>query len=453
MNARILLGCVSAALGLALAAPAVAKVSAADAAKLGQTLTPVGAEKAANKDGSIPEWTGGMTTLGPMFKDYKAGDYYPDPFPEDKPLFKITHDNYKQYAAKLPAGSAYMLEHYADYSIQVYPTRRTVVFPDAIYAATKANATTANLVGDDALKDAKLGFPFPMPQTGAEVIFNHKVRYRGDSVVQNGNLLVVSRSGKFEKNEYQSSVQFNYGNVKKPGAIEDNLVLQLLRKELAPARLAGGMTLVWEHLDGTRDAWQYSPGSNRIRQAPIVAFDNPTAGSDGLMNVDQTDMFNGSMQRYTWKLIGKTEMYIGYNNYRLVRPELKYTDVIRPTHLNPDHARYELHRVWVVEASLKPGQGNVIKRRMFYVDEDSWNIAAVDCYDSRNALWRFQEGFVMPLVIDKSVVAVPQVVYDLYSGRYAVNSLPNEQGYIAKFGMSFPPGFFTPQTLQKLGRD
>ena len=438
---------------LAAVSTAAARTTAQDAARLGTSLTPVGAEKAANASGTIPEWTGGMTTLGPMFANYKAGDYYPDPFPDDKPLFRITHDNYKQYADKLPVGSAALLQRYADYYLEVYPTRRTALYPDAIYAATRANATTANVVGDDGLKDARLGFPFPIPQNGAEVIWNHKVRYRGDSVILNGALFVVDTDGRFQRNEFLQSVEFGYGNVKKPGAVEDNLNFRLLRKEVSPPRLAGSMTLIWDHLDGSRDAWQYNPGANRVRQAPIVAFDNPVAGADGLQTVDQTDMFNGSMQRYTWKLLGKKEMVIGYNNYRLVRPELKYAEVIRARHLNPQHPRYELHRVWVVEATLKPGEGHIYKRRVFYVDEDSWTIAAVDCYDSRGTLWRYQEGFVMPLVIDKSVVAAPQLTYDLFSGRYVVNNLPNEQGFIAKFGVSFPAGHFTPQNLQKMGRN
>jgi hypothetical protein len=437
---------------LLAASPAGAKVSAEAAAKLGATLTPIGAEKAASADGAIPEWTGGMTTLGPMFKGYETGDYYPDPFPEDKPLLTITHANYKEHEARLPAGSVALLANYKTYAINVYPTRRTALFPDEVYAATRANATSAHVVGDDGLRDAKLGFPFPIPGNGAEVIWNHKVRYRGDSVILNGALFVVDTDGKFQRNEFLQSVEFIYGNVKKPDT-SGEIILRLLRKDVSPPRLAGSMTLVWEKLDGSRDAWQYNPGANRVRQAPIVAFDNPVAGADGLQSVDQTDMFNGSMQRYTWKLLGKKEMYIGYNNYRLVRPELKYKEIIRPMHLNPAHPRYELHRVWVVEATLKPGQGNIYKKRVFYVDEDSWTIAAVDCYDSRGQLWRFQEGFVMPLVIDKSVVAAPQVLYDLFAGRYVVNNLPNEQGFIAKFGVSFPAGFFTPQNLQKLGRN
>ncbi|HVT35761.1 MAG TPA: DUF1329 domain-containing protein [Nevskiaceae bacterium] len=441
------------ACALAFGAPLAAKAPADQVSKLGQELTPVGALKAANKDGTIPEWTGGMTTLPASFNNYKPGDYYPDPFPDDKPQFRITHDNYKQYADRLSAGTAWLLERYPDYSLAVYPTRRTALFPDALYAATKANAASATLAGEDALKDASLGFPFPIPQNGAEAIWNHKVRYRGDSVQQSGTLFVVARSGKYERADYTTSAQFVYGNVKKPGSLSDNIIQQVLRKEVSPPRLAGGMTLVWDHLDGTRDAWQYSPGSNRIRQAPIVAFDNPINGSDGLQNVDQADMFNGSLQRYSWKLVGKKELYIPYNNYRMIRPELKYADLIAPTHLNPAHPRYELHRVWVVEATLKPGQGNVYKKRVFYIDEDSWTITAVDCYDNRDTLWRYQEGFVIPLVVDKAVVAAPLIVYDLPSGRYVVNNLPNEQGYVAKFNLPFPAGYFTPQNLQKMGRN
>lgn len=453
MKRRIAISCAGGALLVLGAGSAAAKTTADDAARLGQSLTPVGAEKAASADGTIPEWTGGMTRLGPMFDGYKPGAYYPDPFPEDKPLFRITPANVKQYEDRLPAGSVTLLKQNADYFLNVYPTRRTATYPDAIYAATLANATTASLVGDDGLKDARLGFPFPVPQNGAEAIWNHKVRYRGDSAVIAGALFVVNTKGAFQRNEFQQSVEFAYGNVRKPGSVDDNVILRLLRKEISPPRLAGSMTLVWERLDGSRDAWQYNPGANRVRQAPIVAFDNPVAGADGLQNVDQADMFNGSMSRYSWKLVGKKEMFIGYNNYRLVRPELKYKDAIRPKHLNPAHPRYELHRVWIVEANLKPGQGNVYKKRVFYVDEDSWSIAAVDCYDSRNSLWRFQEGYVMPLVIDKSVVAAPQITYDLFSGRYVINNLPNEQGYIAKFGTSFAPGYFTPQNLSKLGRN
>lgn len=431
-----------------------AKVSAAEAAELGRSLTPVGAVEAANKAGSIPAWNGGMKKLGPMFDRYQrgAGEYYPDPFPEDKPKFRIDATNLKQYQAMLPQGAVRRLEVNPKLYYNVYQTRRTATYPDAIYDASKANALTAELTGDDNLTGAQLGFPFPIPKNGAEAMFNHRVRYRGDSVVLTGNTVVVNRDGHFEQNGFQTSVQFVYANAAHPAPAGNNLILQIVRKDLSPPRLAGNVTLVWDKLDGGRDAWQYSPGTGRVRQAPSVAFDNPTAGSDGLQNVDQTDMFNGSQRKYSWKLVGKKEMYVAYNNYRLVRPELKLKALILPGHLNPEHLRYELHRVWIVEAELKPGQGNVYKKRRMYLDEDSWSVLAVDCFDSRNTLWRYQEGFVLPLVVDKAVAAAPLVTYDLYSGRYAINNLPNEMGFIAKFGVSFPQGFFTPQNLKKLGR-
>lgn len=438
-----------------LAAPAtIAKVPADKAVQLGTTLTPVGAVEAANKEGTIPAWKGGMAKLPPMFANYKRGDgdYYPDPFPQDKPLFKITAANASQYADKLPTGAARRLVLNPKLFYNVYATRRTATYPDAIYAATKANALTAELTGDDSVQNATLGFPFPIPSNGAEAIVNHRVRYRGDSVALTGNTIVVNRNGQYNVNGFETSVQFLYSNVGKPAQAGNDLIFQLIRKDTSPPRLAGNVTLVWDKLDGSREAWQYSPGTGRVRQAPSVAFDNPSAGTDALQNIDQTDMFNGSQSRYTWKLLGKKEMYVAYNNYRLVRPELKLKDIILPGHLNPEHLRYELHRVWVVEADLKQGSGNVYKKRRFYLDEDSWSVVAVDCYDARNTLWRYQEGFVVPLIVDKAVVSAPQVTYDLFAGRYVINNLPNEMGFIAKFGLSFPQGFFTPQNLKKLGR-
>lgn len=451
MNKRLLMILTT---SLLLPLPSIAKVTAAEAAALGKALTPVGATAAGNAAGSIPAWNGGVTKLGPMFDGYERGkgDYYPDPFPQDRPKFQINTANVKQYRAMLPEGAIRRLELNPKLFYNVYGTRRTATYPDAIYKATQANALTAELTGDDRLTGSRLGFPFPIPKNGAEAIVNHRLRYRGDSVMLTGNTIVVSREGRFDVNGFELSANFAYGNVGTPAAAANELIFQIVRKETSPPRLAGNVTLVWEKLDGGRDAWQFSPGAGRVRQAPSVAFDNPTAGTDGLQNVDQTDMFNGSQRKYNWKLLGKKEMYVPYNNYRLVRPELKLKDIIQPGMLNPNHLRYELHRVWVVEADLKPGEGNVYKKRRFYLDEDSWSIVAVDCFDGRNTLWKYQEGFVIPLLVDKSVVSAPQITYDLFSGRYAVNTLPNEQGYIAKFGMSFPQGYFTPQNLKKIGR-
>lgn len=431
-----------------------AAVPADSAAQIGQSLTPVGAEKAASKDGKIPAWDGGVSIaqFGSAFKNYKEGDFYPDVFSGDKPALKITHDNYSQYADQLTEGTRLMLKSFPDYFLNVYPTRRTAAFPDAIYQATKANATTAKLQGDDALVNARLGFPFPIPQSGAEVIWNHKVRYLGGSVDQTANIIVVDQSGSFHTAEYTQSAEFFYSNPAIPANQQQGLNFQLVRKQIAPPRLRGQVSLAWEHLDGSRDAWIYLPGTHRVLKAPTLAFDAPLAGADGGVSVDQSDMFNGSLQQYSWKLLGKREMIIGYNNYHFQQPGLKYDQLIKAHHLNPDYLRYELHRVWVVEATLKPGVSNVIQRRVFYVDEDSWTIAAVDCYDSHNQLWRYEEAHLLPLFVDQLVVPAPEVVYDFSAGRYVVINLANELPYLAKFGVSLPADYFTPQYLQSTGR-
>lgn len=453
MNRRALLPVLALSLQLVMAV-AEAAVTADRAAQLGQSLTPVGAEMAASKDGRIPAWAGGASVqqFGAAFANFKQGDFYPDLFAADKPVLKITHDNYAQYAAQLPEGTLQLLKAYPDYFLNVYPTRRTAAFPEAILKATKTNATTAALEGEDSLVNAKLGFPFPIPQNGAEVIWNHKVRYLGGTVDQTSNIILVDQGGSFYIASYTQSAQFFYSNPAVPQDQQQGLIFQLVRRQTAPPRLRGQVILAWERLDGGRDAWLYAPGTHRVLKAPTLAFDSPMAGADGGASTDQNDMFNGSLRQYSWKLLGKREMYIAYNNYHLQQPSLKYDQLIRAHHLNPDHQRFELHRVWVVEAMLRPGMGNVIQRRVFYVDEDSWTIAAVDCYDAKKQLWRYEEAHLLPLFVNQVVVPAPQVIYDFTTGRYVVINLANELPYVAKFGVSLPPDYFTPQHLQSTGR-
>ena len=78
-------------------------------------------------------------------------------------------------------------------------------------------------------------------------------------------------------------------------------------------------------------------------------------GSGGSITVDEVRIFNGSAQRYNWNIVGKKELYIPYNTARLHANDLKYASMLTPGHINPDNMRYELHRVWVLEGVLKPG--------------------------------------------------------------------------------------------------
>src|SRR3546814_15731340 len=127
---------------------------------------------------------------------------------------------------------------------------------------------------------------------------------------------------------------------------------------LSPRRIAGQLLRGHETTDqtvGGRNAGLYSPGLGRTRRAPNVGYDNPKTSADGLMFNDQTDMFNGALDRYNWKLLGKREMYIPYNSTRIVSQDATYAQEIRRGHITPDYDRYEWPPVWWVGADTHTG--------------------------------------------------------------------------------------------------
>ena len=370
-----------------------AAISAADAARLGNDLTPLGAEKAGNADGSIPAWTGGITTPP---AGYKVGMHHPDPYANDQVLFTITAANADKYADRLTAGALALLKAYPDYSMPVYASHRSASNPQRIYDATKKNATTARLTDSgNGFTGSVVGAPFPIPANGLEVLWNHLTRYRGVAASRAISQAAPQRNGSYTLVDFQDEFLFNYV---RDGITEkdlDNVLIYFKQAVTAPARLAGTILIVHETMDQVkepRQAWVYNAGQRRVRRAPNVAYDNPGTASDGMRTSDQFDMFNGAPDRYEWKLVGKKEMYVPYNSYKLHSDAVKYSDILKPLHINQDLTRYELHRVWVVDATLKPGTSHVYSRRTLYVDEDSWQILAADQYDGRGQLWRVAEA-------------------------------------------------------------
>ena len=437
------------ALGCALSLSAQAKVSPAEADKLGKTLTPIGAEKAANADGSIPEWTGGLPQKGGLTADWNN---FLDPYPEDRPVFTINRTNLPQYRERLSVGHLQMFSRFPNYKMNVYGTRRTVAYPEQIYTATKANALAAELVGGnpDAIKGAKQGFPFPIPGSGAEPIWNHRLKYRGEHVRRYNNQAIVLPNGQVSYSKIVEDVLFHYGSLKNPQPLDtpESTFLLYLFNSLSPPRVAGQFILAWEH-PSKRSAWIYNPQLRRLRRAPNVAYDNPAEGTDGNQFYDQVDMFNGALDRYTWKLVGKKEMYIGYNSAKMNRPPTKYADLVKPGHLNQDLPRYELHRVWIVEANNVPNLRHSFKKRVFYIDEDSWSISMVDYYDQRDQYWKFHEGHVLPVQPILFGTSVPEVIYDLQSGGYFVTSMFSEDKP-GDFSYPLTDENFTPEAVKKL---
>ena len=422
-------------------------VSAEEASRLGQDLTVIGAEKAGSEDGTIPPYTGGLPRDGSL-----AGEYPRNAKIEaEKPLFTITAANMAEYEENLTEGHKELLRRFPDtYKMNIYPSHRTVSWPDHILEETRKNATRATLIGTDAVKGAVHGFPFPIPKTAAEVIWNHKTRWRGYSVRRFNNQVIMQPDGEYQISKLIEDVKFLYTNREQNGRSED-LLLLYLSEIIAPPRNAGQLLLVHETSDQTeqiRNAWLYNPGLRRVRRAPNVAYDNPYEGTDGNQFNDQVDMYNGAMDRYRWRLIGKKEMYIPYNSVKIASPDVEYADMIRPRHLNQDLAHYELHRVWVVDSTLREGTSHTFGRRVFYVEEDSWAINSVDCYDRRGGLYKFQEAHQVFAQNVQTVGGTPELIYDFLSGRLFMTALANEDKP-NDFTVEYDDRYFTPRSMSK----
>lgn len=439
-----------AALGLT-AQGTSAEITQAQADSLGGAeLTPVGAERPGNAAGTIPAWTGGLTELP---AGYVKGEPLVDPFPNEQPKFTITASNFEQYKDSLSPGQIALLKRYPDtFRMPVYETHRTAAYPENLYADFKKDAVTATTTdGGNGLANVDSYLPFPIPESGIEIVWNHILRYRGGSVRRVYSQIPVQANGAFAPVVLDEQLTFaNY----LPDAPENRL-FYFKQAIKAPARLEGDVLLVHENINQIaepRAAWIYNAGQRRVRRAPDVAYDGPGTASDGLRTSDDLDLYNGAPDRYDWKLIGKQEMYIPYNAYRLLDKNLKYEDIVLKGHLNPDFLRYELHRVWVVEATLKEGQRHIYARRTFYVDEDTWQISIADLYDGRGELWRVREAHNLSHYQVKVPWYALETSHDLISGRHLPQGLSNElNGYQYQWDYKVTEREYTPAALRRSG--
>lgn len=429
-----------------------AAVSSSEAAKLGDSLTPIGAERTGNASGTIPAWDGGLTQSQTGFK---PGGHYPNPYKTDKALFTITGGNADKYKNNLSPGQVALLKRYSDWKMNVYPTRRSAAYPKGLYAETKANATKVKLVaGGNGVSGTNGGVPFPIPKSGLEVIWNHLTRYKGDTYATSWSQAAVTAGGDYTLVKFDYEYDYVYSNQKKkPAERDDNLLFYFLQIIKEPPRLAGTILLVHEFSDQVKEprkAWNYNPGQRRVRLAPNVAYDNPGTAADGLRTNDDFGMYNGATDRYEWKLIGKKELYVPYNAAGLNNAGLKLDEVLKPGHINASLARYELHRVWAVEATLKDGTSHVYKKRVFYIDEDSWAIVVQDKYDNRDQLWRVDEQHAIQYPDVPMYAPGVEVKHDLQSGRYIALVLRTASDRVYQ-RVQRGAGDFTPNTLRDKG--
>lgn len=448
----------SAALSVALtmsAGSALAEISADQVKRLQADLTPVGAERAGNADGSIPEWTGGLSKVLPGWPN--KDNHRPNPYADDKAQFSITAANMDQYTDKLPEAAKAMLKAYPqEFKMNVYPTRRTAAYPQSFYDNVAKDATTAKLTrGGDAVEGVWAAIPFPIPQNGYEVIWNHLLRYNGVYREASAGENLVYTNGSRLDYDFKIDIHHTFHDPNVSDTDRKDGVLWKYSSTMSnPSRDAGEGILAMDNInfaDNPRKAWTYDPGERRVRRAPNLGFDTP----DRALNVfDDYELFSGSPERYDFKLIGKQEMYIPYNNNEVNSPRHDLKSALTPGFINADLLRYELHRVWVVEATVKQGQRHIYAKRRFYIDEDTWNVMVTDKYDGNGNLWRVGFGYPvvaseMPLTGGGSYVHV-----DLKKNGYylAFTSLGKGRKGTDFSGQPPKSSYYTASALRRRGR-
>ena len=438
----------------ALLAPAHAKVPPEQAARLGADLTPLGSERAGNADGSIPAWTGGITSP-PEGIGYEKGKHLPDPFAADKPLVRIDASNMEAHDAYLTRGQKALMAQYGSYFMDVYPSRRSCAQPEHVYEAAKRNAEIGELVADgNGVAKAIMASPFPIPNNALEIVWNHTLRYRGYKLQRQFTAIPVNQNGDYYEITVHDDAILRWSDPQKRAAEElDNISIYYLLQTKAPARSAGYVVLVQESLNmlvEARRAWTYSPGTRRVRRAPTIAYDNPGTNSDGITTSDSFGGYNGAPDRFDWTVRGRSEKYVAYNNYRRVLAP--YKELVGKQHVNQSLMRYEKHRVWEVVGTLKENFRHVYGRRVFYIDEDTKGIVATEIYDGRGQLWRVQElgggvQYELPLCGGSG-----DTVYDLVVGRYLMLGLINEEKPIDFDASHLDANRYTPANIRRLGR-
>lgn len=459
MKARVTIAVVCA---LAITAGgAQAKVSEEEAKRLGTELTPWGAEIAGNADGTIPAWTGSMTDAPEGLNYDGDGTHVPDPYADDKVLFSITAANVDEHADKLTVGMVALFKLRPDtFRIDVYPTHRDGGYSELQIDRARWNATHTETANEgESVINWTGGCAFPFPASGMEAMWNHRSCGLPQSVTYGDyvNIAVFSNGSRTVEGTLVDST-YIFSNPNTPvGTTEKELGQTLFRSlgiNTAPPAKKGGMSMIHDPIDYTssaRKAWTYIPGTRRVRQAPNLGFDTPN-GPGGLMTVDDNQGFNGAFEKYDWKLVGRKEIYVPFHNYKMDDPEVDYDTLLQVGHHNPDYMRFELRRVWVVEATLRKGQRHLYGKRVFYIDEDAWLITSVDNYDNRGEIYR---AGLLPSVYQYAVpgyVARHNMYFDLQSGHYVVLRLINSTS-VQKFAAE-PKSleFYTPSNLRRMGR-
>lgn len=388
-------------------------------------LTPIGAERAASTDGLVPTWLGAEAASA---KSAPPGQRRFNPFAGERALFSVSASNVDQYSEKLSPGQAQLLRSLKGYRMDVYPAKRHCGYPDIVYQRTVTSNGAAKIAADGwTLLEAKaLAVPFPHPKSGAETIWNHRLRYQGQGVSWSYYTVIPQKRGSI--GEPMATDEKILWPLADPKTVDlkgvNGVEAYFLDVSTAPAQVAGDAVLAHTFVNKPSDIWLYFAGQRRVRRAPTYGYDAPILNFESLMTVDSFAMFNGPMDRYDFKLLGKRQMIVPYNWITLAASRTNLGEIAQPEYVNRDLMRYEHHRVWVVEATVKAGVRHVFPKRVFYVDEDTWGIVVEDLYDAQGKVQRVMESGPFVAQEINSCVQETTVSHDLVAGRYVANGLP-----------------------------
>jgi len=453
MHARALLATLLAVAGAAHAAED-------DIARLGKDLTPSGAEKAGSKDGAIPAWSGSEAPAAGWAYGKFRGDFWKHK--GEKPLFSIDAGNVDKYKDKLTPGQIALVKATKGYRMDVYPSHRSCGIPDFVADNTRKNVGVAKIGADGwTLADAIVpGYPFPFPKTGTEVIYNSKMRYRGVGVEWKNSLTSVSPRKGGGDWIVAGSEQTNFFPWGAKGSRHLNTIPDaesyVYFAYNTPTALAGQALAIRNYLNksGT-ETFYYFPGQRRVRRMPAYAYDAPQIGFENQYTLDEPYVFNGPIDRFDWKLAGKKEIYVPYNSFGAYKFDGDFRQLAGNDYFSNEGRRYELHRVYVVEATVKNGTRHASPKKVFYVDEDSYNLLAAEDYDGQGKLWKVKEAFLIPVYETGTCDAMAFTQYNLLEGRYVIDGHAAGTGKDMRWvvdaeGQRFKESFYTSDNLRAI---
>ena len=408
-------------------------------------LTYLGALKNGSSDGLVPKWEGGLKSSP---KNWSSEMGLVDPFNDDKVIDIINHEKISKYEEFLTLGLKKLLKQNSNFKIYLYPSRRSINYPEKIRKKILKNSSLKDIQSNNA---GNIYYsPFIKPKSGLEVIKNHLFRFQGGSIERTSHVFPVrsdgtySRIGVWSKKVYQGNINSK----------DSNMLFFALARFTEPRSLKGDILLVHEPIDfllEKRSTWIYSAAQRRVRRAPDVAYDGVGNGSEGMITADQVDGFNGATDRYNWKLIGKKTLIIPYNTYKVGDKKVSYDEIVKIGSVNSSLMRFEHHRVWIVKATLKKGMRHIYNERIFYIDEDSWAVVMEEVFTKEGEIWRFAiHGLVQSYDFNIPFYRL-SIYHDLYKKSYLLTGLDNKIKTPIKFGFEAKISDFRPNALRRMG--